>query len=232
MIKGVLVAAGCFVLSTQASAAPFRLTEEQLRLARAAVRDGNEQAAYRTCGDNGACRTAIMNEMADERRRWGEETAQENAARAKAKEKSKRAAIEAAENRQKAIGKKEPIYVAEAIGRQKSTVDALDLPSQVLDSLYLGVSLRAYISVVSENPDIKVFAEKSAIAHIVIVVKPKGQKSYKYYFKTDYGDLSPVALETPLTSNLKLVALRDDGATTFASLFFSHYQRQLETAVN
>jgi len=207
------------------------LSPAQVRLARQAVHDGNEQAAYQTCGSDRDCRKRINNEMTAERTRWGEQIAAENRAKAQAKQARKIEAEQKLAQKKADIEQRTPAYVQNAIEQNASKLAAAGFGNEALASAYGKVSLRAYLSVLIADPNIRIFKEDSLIADVVVVVKPSGKKSSKYYFEFDYGDLTPKAIEQPYYSGLKLVPLLPEKEFTFAALYFAPYRSQIEAGL-
>lgn len=207
------------------------LSPAQVRLARQAVRSGNEQAAYQSCGGDRECRTRIAAEMTAERERWLEQGAAENRKKAEAKQAQKLAAQQKQADKEADIEKRTPAYVQKAIEQNAAKLTAAGFDEEALASIYGGVSLRAYLSVMLTDASVRIFKENSFAADLVVVVKPTGKKSSKYYFDFDYGDLTPKAIELPITSGLKLVPLLPEKELSFAGLYFVPYREAIEAGL-
>jgi len=207
------------------------LTPLQVRLARQAVRDGDEQAAYQSCSGDRDCRNRIANEMRAERKRWLEQGAEENRKKEEAKQAQKFAAQQKRADKEADIEKRTPVYVQNAIKQNADKLVAAGFDEEALASIYGGVSLRAYLSVMLTDASVRIFKENSFAADLVVVVKPTSKKSSKYYFDFDYGDLTPKAIELPITSGLKLVPLLPEKEVSFAALYFVPYRETIEAGL-
>lgn len=139
--------------------------------------------------------------------------------------------IEAAERFGAEYKKRKTAYIKQAEAKHMGTIEGLGINAEILNSSYADVTLRSYLAVLLNDPNVRVFEEAHIIADMVVVVKAKGQKSSKYYFDYDYGDLTPKAIETPYHSGLQLVSTLPDRRFTFATFYFDRYEAQIKSAL-
>lgn len=127
--------------------------------------------------------------------------------------------------------KKVAQYVEATIAKHSAQVLQIGLSDEVLDSVYANVTLRAYLSVLLEYDDVRIFSENHPLYDVTIVLKPTGVSSTKYHFDYDYGDLRAKAIDDQILGGFRPVQLLKEKEFSFAGLYIEPYQRQIRAAM-